>query len=174
MSMFKVNIGVGHPDGGDLTAVSPAVDIEAPHSVFPASMLTELSIEPLEQISFILDDGSRVKYGYGIARFSIDTMERPCPVIFGPEGKYLLGATTLGIFNLAVDQASERLIPKQTLSLGWGGGERPSQKSAGQSILEMFDELHRSMPEDAFDDFPTDGAANLKHYLYGWPKEDER
>ena len=39
-----------------------------------------------------------------------------------------------------------------------------------QSILEMFDEIHRSMPDGAFDEFPTDGAANLKHYLYGWPK----
>ncbi len=43
-----------------------------------------------------------------------------------------------------------------------------------QSILEMFDEIHRSMPEGAFDEFPTDGAANLKHYLYGWPKEEDR
>ena len=45
---------------------------------------------------------------------------------------------------------------------------------AGQSILEMFDEIHRSMPDDAFDELPTDGAANLKHYLYGWPRGEER
>lgn len=42
------------------------------------------------------------------------------------------------------------------------------------SILDIFDEIHRSMPEGAFDEFPPDGAQNYKHYLYGWPKEDER
>ena len=46
--------------------------------------------------------------------------------------------------------------------------------NAGQSILEMFDEIHRAMPEGAFDEFPVDGAVNLKHYLYGWPKEEDR
>lgn len=46
--------------------------------------------------------------------------------------------------------------------------------NAGQSILEMFDEIHRSMPEGAFGDLPTDGSINLKHYLYGWPKEEDR
>ena len=46
--------------------------------------------------------------------------------------------------------------------------------NVGQSILDMFDELHRSMPEGALDGLPTDGARNYKHYLYGWPKETER
>ena len=50
----------------------------------------------------------------------------------------------------------------------------PASGNAGQSILEMFDEIHRSMPEGAFDELPTDGSINLKHYLYGWPKEEDR
>jgi len=49
----------------------------------------------------------------------------------------------------------------------------PTSGNAGQSILEMFDEFHRSMPEGAFDDLPTDGARNYKHYLYGFPKEED-
>lgn len=49
----------------------------------------------------------------------------------------------------------------------------PTPGNAGQSILEMFDEIHRSMPEGAFDDLPTDGARNYKHYLYGFPKEED-
>lgn len=39
------------------------------------------------------------------------------------------------------------------------------------SILEIFDEIHRNAPEGAFDELPTDLSANLKHYLYGFPKE---
>lgn len=50
----------------------------------------------------------------------------------------------------------------------------PTPRNAGQSILDMFDEIHRSMPEGAFDELPTDGSINLKHYLYGWPKEEDR
>ena len=37
MSMFKVSIGVGHPDGGDLAPVHPVVDTGAAHSMLPAS-----------------------------------------------------------------------------------------------------------------------------------------
>ena len=50
---------------------------------------------------------------------------------------------------------------------------KPTPGNAGQSILEMFDEIHRSMPEGALDALPTDLSANLKHYLYGWPKEED-
>lgn len=49
----------------------------------------------------------------------------------------------------------------------------PTSGNAGQSILEMFDEIHRSMPEGAFDELPTDGARNYKHYLYGFSKEED-
>ena len=46
-------------------------------------------------------------------------------------------------------------------------------ESAAKSLLKFFDELHKSMPEDALDNLPTDGARNYKHYLYGFPKEEE-
>ena len=121
MSMFKVSIGVGHPDGGDLSPVHPTVDTGAAHSMLPESLMIQLSIEPEQQLGFILDDGSRVRYGYGMARFSNGDYQRACPVIFGPEGNYLLGASTLEVFNLVVDPAGEQLLPAEWLSLGWGG-----------------------------------------------------
>ena len=42
------------------------------------------------------------------------------------------------------------------------------------SISELFKQIRESVPESAWSDLPTDGAKNYKHYLYGWPKEDER
>ena len=39
------------------------------------------------------------------------------------------------------------------------------------SILEIFDDVHKSVPENEWGKLPTDGAVNYKHYLYGWPKE---
>jgi hypothetical protein len=43
-----------------------------------------------------------------------------------------------------------------------------------ESILDIFDEIHRSMPEDALNELPADLSTNLKHYLYGWPKDTDR
>ena len=118
---FKVSIGVGHPDGGDFFPVRPAVNTEMPHSMLPASLLADLNVPALEELGFILADGSRVRYDFGMARFRIDEKERQCPVIFGPDGNYLLGATALETFNLLADPHGERLVPAEWLRLGWGG-----------------------------------------------------
>ena len=45
-----------------------------------------------------------------------------------------------------------------------------STARASESVLEIFRTIRESLPEGAFDDMPTDGARNYKHYLYGWPK----
>ena len=42
-----------------------------------------------------------------------------------------------------------------------------SQTSAGNTLLDLLAELD-AMPENP--DWPADGAANYKHYLYGLPK----
>ena len=119
--MFKVDVGVGNLDGGNLAQVQPVVDTGAAHSMLPESLMSQLRIVPQQQRGFILADGSRVRYGYGFARFSIDGDKCPCPVIFGPDGNYLLGASTLEAFNLVVDPIGEQLLPAEWLSLGWGG-----------------------------------------------------
>ena len=121
MSMFTVNVGVGHTGGGDLYPVDAIVDTGAAHSMLPASLLGDLDISPLQELGFILADGSRVRYGFGVARFHIDDQERPCAVIFGPDDNYLLGASALEMFNLLVDPSGERLVPAEWLRLGWGG-----------------------------------------------------
>ena len=46
--------------------------------------------------------------------------------------------------------------------------------SAGSSILKIVERLHKMYPDVVGDDStPTDLAKNFKHYLYGFPKEDE-
>lgn len=121
MGMFTVQVGVGHPAGGDLAPVDAIVDTGAAHSMLPESLLTRMAIPPLEQQEFIMADGRPVHYGFGMARFRLDDRERPCPVIFGPDGNYLLGASTLEFFNLVVDPAGEQLLPARLIRLGWGG-----------------------------------------------------
>ena len=60
---------------------------------------------------------------------------------------------------------------------------RPAEASAGavritatelspapKTILEMVDELRKKVPPEEFSKLPTDGAAQLDHYIYGTRK----
>ena len=121
MQRFTVAAAVGHPRGGELRAVRPVVDTGADHAMLPASLLAQLDLAPQERLLFALADGRRAEYGIGTARFALGGRERPCPVVFGPDNRYLLGASTLEIFNLAVDPVEQCLRPEELLSLGSGG-----------------------------------------------------
>ena len=50
MSIFKVDAGVGDPDGSDLAPIRPVVDTGAAHSMLPESLLTQLSIGPRRRL----------------------------------------------------------------------------------------------------------------------------
>ena len=39
-----------------------------------------------------------------------------------------------------------------------------------ESLLDLFDRLRKSVPEEEWERLPADGAMNLKYYLYGHPK----
>lgn len=43
-----------------------------------------------------------------------------------------------------------------------------------ENILDLFDRLRKSVPEDEWERLPADGAMNLKHYLYGHPKVNDQ
>ena len=111
MGTVHISIGVGNPGGGDLELIPEAlVDTGATHTVLPDSLLRYLHIEPREYDTWEFADGTTKEMGFGMARISIDGREWPCPVIFGPEDQYLIGATTLQIFSLMVDPEGEELI----------------------------------------------------------------
>lgn len=115
MGTFAVEIGVGQLDGGPMTKVSALVDTGAFDSMLPASLLRRLGLEPTENETYTLADGSTVEYELGTARIGIGEREKYCQVVFGPEGQYLLGATTLEIFHLMVDPVDRQLVRKRML-----------------------------------------------------------
>ena len=114
--MFRVELGVGNPDGSELVTVKPLVNAVASHSILPESLLKRLGVMPRRQLEFTLADGSKVEYDYGLVRFRIKGEEWPCPVLFGPEDVYVLGGSALDIFNLEEDEG--RLLPSKWLYLG--------------------------------------------------------
>ena len=122
LGVFYQTVKIGNPVGGDMVEVEAMVDTGAIHSMFPASLLEHLQVEPMRNYTFSVADGSLVEYPYGEAMVQIDGEFRTCSVIFGPEDDALLGATTLENFNLIVDSVHQRLVPAEVLPLDWGGG----------------------------------------------------
>jgi predicted aspartyl protease len=111
VGIFRVAIRVGNPGGGDPVLIPEAlVDTGASHSMLPESLLASLHLEPRDRITVTLADGARKEMGYGMARFFILDRDWDCPVLFGPENKYLVGATTLETFDLMVDPVDRRLV----------------------------------------------------------------
>ena len=51
--------------------------------------------------------------------------------------------------------------------------DAPPPGQARESIPELFERLRKSVPPEAWDTMPTDGAKNYKHYLYGHPKVED-
>ena len=45
--------------------------------------------------------------------------------------------------------------------------------ASAPSISEFLRDIRESSPKPTRDDMPTDGAKNVKSYLYGWPTEND-
>jgi clan AA aspartic protease len=112
MGTFTVRIEVGDPVRRQFVKVDALVDTGATNTVLPRDMLLTLGVEAVERLAFQLADEREVEYEVGEARIRLDGRERTAVVVFGPEGaKALLGATTLELFNMAVDPVRRRLVP---------------------------------------------------------------
>ena len=123
MGIFPTTVLVGNIEGGDQEELHALVDTGASDSMFPASLLEYLHLNPRSRVDYVLADGSEVTYGRGQAHVTIDDRDGICPVIFGPEGddNCLIGATTLQILMFSVDSTNETLIPASRGRLGYGG-----------------------------------------------------
>ena len=83
------------------------------------------------------------------------------------------------IANVKARYTNGALVPLEPLDLEEGRevvvaiDEVPLPPPTGESILEMFERLRKSVPPEAWDNLPTDGAKNYKHYLYGHSKVED-
>lgn len=115
MGTFSVDLWVGNlfTDAG--STVSALVDTGATNSMIPSSLLNELGIEPVESRFARVADGRRVELQTAWARFSAQGRNAVARVAFGPEGQFLIGATTLEDLGLVVDPMDQRLIVQDDL-----------------------------------------------------------
>lgn len=90
--------------------VEALVDTGALHTMIPESVSEFLHMEHEAHQEFELADGELVAYPVGGARIKIMERSMICPVIFGPEDQYIVGATTLETLGFAVDPTEEKLV----------------------------------------------------------------
>ncbi len=115
MGDFNVELRIGAADLSAWETVSALVDTGATCSMAPASLLHRLGIEQQETVEFELAGGEVVEYETGWAAFSAAGKIGRARVIFGPDGEYLLGATTLEDLALMVDPVNYHLVPTRRL-----------------------------------------------------------
>lgn len=111
VGVFDVPLGIASSPNDEPITVSATVDTCAIHSMIPASVLAQIGVQSVDRFIYGLADGSEVEYGYGMACPTLQGFPPfCCPVIFGAENQYLVGATALEIFNLMVDPVDGALI----------------------------------------------------------------
>lgn len=87
------------------------VDSGAVFSVVPEDELISLGIEPEDSQKFMLANGEEVEKKIGEAKFFVREKSATCKVVFGDEGVYLLGVTTLENLGMIFDPISREIKP---------------------------------------------------------------
>ena len=112
MGIFYVRIGVSDGNGGATEWVNALVDTGATYSVLPSSLLRDrVGVRPTTRLVFTFANGEQERLPVGVASFRYGDTEVPSRVVFGKEGQYLLGATTLQMMGLIADTTEHQLIP---------------------------------------------------------------
>ena len=82
------------------------------------------------------------------------------------------------VITIKARYTNGQLTPLEPLDLEEGAEvtvsveERPAGDTSGNSLLAIFDRMHRATPDDTWANMPVDGSKNVDHYLYGWPKAE--
>ena len=111
MGTFLIQVKVAGVQGGQWLDVEALVDTGATCAAIPQETAQALGIERLESVPFKLADDRTVEYEVGEARIRLGDRERTVLVVVGESGVGpLLGATTLEMFNVALDPVGRRLM----------------------------------------------------------------
>ena len=118
MGTFRVEMGVGDPDGLRYEYVDALVDSGSTYNILPASLLRRLDVQVRRSATFRLADDRRVQRELGQTWVRLNGEEYIAPVVFGDdEAQPLLCAVTLEIFQLGIDPVGMRLIPVEGLMM---------------------------------------------------------
>lgn len=110
MALTYLTIKVKNPENGHKSLRRRfLVDSGAVFSVLPEHELKRMGIKPDSKQKFVLANGQEIEKEIGEARFIYKGVARTAPVVFGDEGVYLLGATTLEVMGMILDPINRKL-----------------------------------------------------------------
>ena len=116
MGVKFVNVKVSNPAKPKKAATHELlIDSGAVYSLLPAKDLKKLGIKPVRQERCMLGDGKSVTMPVGNALFEFQGKFGAAPVIFGDEGVYLLGVTSLEAMGFMLDPLRRELKPAPML-----------------------------------------------------------
>ncbi len=115
MGEFRYPLEVGDLQGQRFETVEALVDTGATFTVIPASVLERLGVPRQERLRFRLADDQVVELDAGETRVRLAGRTVYTVVVFGQEGRALLGVVTLETALLAVDPVRQRLVPTEAL-----------------------------------------------------------
>ncbi len=111
VGVFYADFTLRNPERTHARDLNGLVDTGSSYTMIPAAIMAELGIEPDQTKWFLLANGDTQDFPVGWARIELDGQEDNVQIVFGPEGRVLLGSIALETFALAVDAKNHRLIP---------------------------------------------------------------
>ena len=112
MGTFSVRLQIADPAGANFESFDALVDTGSTYSVFPASVLQRLGINPHRHSRFELGDGSVIERDIGRTWVRYNGQTEMTLVVFGEEDvDPTLGAVTLEELQLGVDPVAQTLFP---------------------------------------------------------------
>ena len=91
-------------------------------------------------------------------------------VLNNPELELRIARKMESGFYQSADEVIERSLD---LLEARDNGRQSREVKDDRPIWEIIAEIGRSVPDEAWEDVPTDLSKNLDHYLYGAPKVSE-
>jgi hypothetical protein len=86
------------------------------------------------------------------------------------EAKLLAVAQAKGLTaDALVREALNRLLAEQTIA----APAQQERKRDGRPIWDVITESMKDVPAEDMALLPKDGASQIDHYIYGWPKRDQ-
>lgn len=118
MGTFTYPLRITGMDGGLSVDIEATVDTGALYTMLPARTLREIGVEPIGRRRFLIGDGSSVEMEVGHAWGAIDGESVTTIVAFAEDdAPPVLGRYTLDGLGLAVDPASQQLVPATLMLL---------------------------------------------------------
>lgn len=165
MGAIHVDVTIRNPGDRRRSWTVPfLVDTGATESVAPRTRLTEIGVEPVEQMVYELADGKRVSMDVGVAQIEFMGKRIGGTIVFGDaDAEPLLGVTALESMGVVVDPGNQRLkkLPAVRLKTARATGKPSGETAEKLDRLDAYRRLLTLLAGLEPNDFPI-ASSNVR------------